>query len=139
MTDTPTQTAAGLAKRLVSQVGQAYANSPTTAAAMVEAADELTRLSARVVELRGALIESGNATGGHLTEACSDEFLLLVPEEVRGRIAALTAENEKLRSAFREITDHNDKLIGLTGLVALHFQEIAHVALAREPEKEKTK
>lgn len=44
-----------------------------------------------VEKLRRALIECGRAAGALLSDQVSNEFLLLVPEEVRARLAKLSA------------------------------------------------
>ena len=56
---------------------------------------------------RAALIEAGREAGAFLADDVSDDFLLYVPGEVKGRIAKLTARIEALEAALKTIVTRN--------------------------------
>jgi len=81
-----------------------------------EARTILSALSALTVEpasnaMRDALIRCGRAVGAHLDDEVSDEFLLLVPQEVEAKIAALAGQGTTLdRQTVERVLEPDDLL-----------------------------
>lgn len=61
---------------------------PIHPAICTEAADALAQLDAEIARLRNALIESGRAAGAILADDVSTDFLMLIPVEVKAKLAA---------------------------------------------------
>lgn len=75
-----------------------------------EAATCLASLSASNA-MRDALIRCGRAVGAHLDDEVSDEFLLLVPQEVEAKIAALAGQGTTLdRQTVERVLEPDDLL-----------------------------
>ena len=61
--------------------------------------------------MRDALIRCGRAVGAHLDDEVSDEFLLLVPQEVEAKIAALAGQGTTLdRQTVERVLEPDDLL-----------------------------
>lgn len=53
-----------------------------------------------LVDMRGALIEAGRAAGAFLSNEVSDDFLMLVPGEVKAKLEALEARVAEIEGAL---------------------------------------
>ncbi|KQM58805.1 MULTISPECIES: hypothetical protein [unclassified Sphingomonas] len=91
---------------------------------------------------RAALIEAGREAGAFLADDVSDDFLLYVPGEVKGRIAKLTACIEALEAALRNVAAHatggaiqNGHTLSINDIcvqISAHHNRIWNAALAKD-------
>lgn len=65
--------------------------------------DALDEAEAERIELRAALIASGNAVGASLSDKCSSRFLCLVPAEVTLVYKRITAERGALKARLARL------------------------------------
>lgn len=72
----------------------------------------LTQAQAETAALRAALIAAGIAAGAGLSDEVSNEFLSYVPEQVRGKIAALRERCERLEEALTPSGDTKAAYMG---------------------------
>lgn len=91
------------AEDLACEIAQAISDAETRGANQNELAREIVSeviVDERVTRLRTALIAAGRAAGGALADNCSDDFLVHVAEEVKGRIRELTENGVSVHKAY---------------------------------------
>jgi hypothetical protein len=82
------------------------------------ALDTIVRLELRVKDLRAALVTCGSLVGGAVSEKCSDQFLCMITDEVRGFVSKHSTcwpgsshpVVTELIDALRDSTDHIDRV-----------------------------
>lgn len=91
--------------------------------------DALDEVEAERIELRAALIASGNAVGASLSDKCSSRFLCLVPAEVTLVYKRITAERGALKAAKDGAYQERDRLVAL-------ISKVFPACLARHPDSD---